>query len=185
VRRYQPRWLVIFLVNLLLLWLLGLANHTLGRFSLWGFDHVSLHLYGGGLFVTYAALRLDPTHGLAATLLTALAYDAVEPVPFGTSLFLFGIVHATLLYSRQRLPREGDLFGIVVVLFANLFLFLALSVLLVGAGPRPGEAWLRLFVDLLASQLVLLVITPWFFALQDATLALTRSTADTSRRFSS
>lgn len=185
MRRHQPRWLIVFLVNLLLLWLLGLANHALGRFSLWGFDHVSLHLYGGGLLVVYAALRLDRTHGLTATLLTALACDATEPVPFGTSLVLFGLVHATLLYGRQRLPREGEIFGIVVVLLANLFLFLALSVLLVGASPRPGETWPRLFVDLLASQLLLLVITPWFFALQDATLALTRSTVDTSRRFSS
>lgn len=185
MRRHQPRWLIVFAANLLLIWLLGLANHLLGRFSFLGFDHVSLHIYGGSLLVIYAALRLDRAQGFAATLLTGLAYDAIEPVPFGTSFVLFGLVHATLVYARPRLPREGAIFTTVVALLANLFLFLAFSVLLVGASPRPGEAWVRLFLDLLASQVMLLLITPWFFALQDQLLALTRSSVDTSRRFSS
>jgi putative effector of murein hydrolase LrgA (UPF0299 family) len=32
--------------------------------------------------------------------------------------------------------------------------------------PRPGEAWLRIFVDLIVSQIIILLITPWFLALQ-------------------
>lgn len=184
-RRYHPRWLIVVLANLLLIWLLGLANHSLGRFSFLWFEHISLHLYCGGLLVAYSALRLDRTQGLIAILLTGLACDALDPVPFGTSMILFGLVHATLLYSRQRLPREGDIFSTVVALFANLFLFLFYSVLLVGAGPRPGEAWVRLFLDLIASQLTLLLITPWFFALQDRALALTRWNAVPRNRFSS
>ena len=174
MRRSDPRWLIVLLANLLLIWLVGLAN-----------DHLAtraVHLYVGGLLVVYAALRLDPRHGLIATLLTGLAFDALEPVPFGTSMVLLGAVHATLLYGRRRFPREGAVFGIVVALFANLFLVIALSFLLIGAGPRPGDAWLRVFVDLLVSQLAILVVTPWFLALQDRAMQLAQIHPETGRR---
>ena len=174
MRRYDPRWFIVFLANLLLWWLAGLANHYLATFS--------VHLYFGGLFVVYAALRLDRKHGFICTVLTGLMVDAVEPVPFGTSVLLFGLIHATLLYGRQRFPRESSIFGIVVALFSNLFLFIALSFLLVGANPRPGEAWLHIFNDLLASQLVLVLITPWFLALQARAMELVQIHPETGRR---
>ena len=174
MRRYDPRWLIVLLANLLLCWLVGLANDWLAT--------TSVHLYLGGLFVVYAALRLDRKHGLIATGLTGLMVDAMQPVPFGTSMVLFGLVHATLLYGRQRFPRESSVFGIVVALFANLFLTVALSFLLVGANPRPGEAWLRIFVDLLASQLAILLITPWFLALQAQAMDLVQIHPETGRR---
>jgi hypothetical protein len=158
--RHDYRWLIVTLANLVLWWLVGLANHYLG-------GTFAIYLYIGGLFVAYGALRLDPKHGLVATILTALMMDAVEPVPFGTSLFLFTIVHVTVLYGRHRFPREGAVFAVVVALLANLFLVIALSFLLVGANPRPGNAWLRIFTDLLYSQAVIAFIAPWFIALQD------------------
>ncbi|SDS39482.1 hypothetical protein [Opitutus sp. GAS368] len=174
MRKYDPRWLIVVGANLLLWWLVGLANSHL--------TSSAVHLYVGGLFVVYSSLRLDRKHGLIAILLTGLMIDAVEPVPFGTSMLLLGLVHATLLYGRQRFPREGAVFGIVVALFANLFLVIALSFLLVGGNPRPGAAWLRVFVDLLASQLFLLLITPWFLALQDRAMALVAIHPETGRR---
>ncbi len=176
MRRYDPRWLIVFGANLLLWWLAGLANSYLSGSA--------VHLYVGGLFVVYSALRLDRKHGLIAIVLTGLMVDAAEPVPYGTSMLLLGLVHATLLYGRQRFPREGAVFGIVVALFANLFLVIALSFLLVGGNPRPGSAWLRVFVDLLASQFLLVVITPWFLALQDRAMELVAIHPETGRRVS-
>jgi rod shape-determining protein MreD len=176
MRRHDPRWLIVTGANLLLWWLVGLANNYLSTSA--------VHLYVGGLFVVYSALRLDRKHGLITIVLTGLLIDAVEPVPFGTSMLLLGLVHATLLYGRQRFPREGAIFGIVVALFANLFLVIVLSFLLVGANPRPGSAWLRIFVDLLASQLFLLLITPWFLALQDRAMELVAIHPETGRRVS-
>jgi rod shape-determining protein MreD len=173
MRRSDPRWLIVTLANLLLWWLTGLANHTIAG--------LAVHVYVGGLLVTYAALRLDPANGLTATLLTGLFVDALEPVPFGTSLFLFALIHVTVLYGRQRFPREGAVISLVVALFANLFLFIALSFLLVGASPRPGSAWLRIFADLLISQLALLAITPWFIALQDRAMELAEIHPETGR----
>lgn len=176
MRKYDPRWLIVFLANLLLWWLVGLLNDVLATSA--------VHIYAGGLFVVYSALRLDRKHGLIAVLLTGLLIDAAEPLPYGTSMLLLGLVHATLLYGRQRFPREGAVFGIVVALFANLFLVIALSFLLVGANPRPGSAWLRIFVDLVASQLFLLVITPWFLALQDRAMEFASIHPETGRRVS-
>ncbi len=173
MRRRDPRWLLVFAANLLLLWLVALANHQLAPYH--------LSLYAGGLLVTFAALRLDPRRGFIATVLTALAADALAPVPFGTSLLLFVLVQAVLLSGRQRFPREEPVFATVVALLANLFLFLSLSFILIGRQPHPGEAWLRLFADLLASQLLLAVVTPWFMALQVRAHELARIHPETGR----
>ena len=173
MRRYDPRWLIVTAANLLLWWLTGLINDRLATSA--------VHLYAGGLFIAYAALRLDRKHGLIATVLTGLLLDAAEPVPFGTSVLLFGLIHATVLYGRQQFPREGAVFGIVVALLANLFLYIALSFLLVGTNPRPAEAWLRIFADLFASQLFILLVAPWFLALQDRVMELVQIHPETGR----
>ena len=181
MRRYDPRWLIVTLANLLLCWLVGLANHYLAVFHVPLLGDWSVYLYLGGLMVTYGALRLDSAHGLTATILTAFMVDSLEPVPFGTSLFLFTLVHVTVLYGRQRFPREGAIFAIVVALLANLFLVIALSFLLVGANPRPGSAWLRIFVDLFFSQVAIVLVAPWFIALQDRAMEIAQIHPETGR----
>lgn len=183
--RYDYRWLVVFGCNLLLLWLVGLANHYLAHFSFLWFEHCTVSLYLGGLLVTYAALRLDSRHGWISTVLTGLAADALTALPFGTSVVLFSLVHATLLHGRQRFPREELVFALVVALLSNLFLFIAISFLLVGANPRPGAAWLRLLFDLLASQFALVLLTTWFMSLQNRIFVFLRQHPETGRRVAS
>lgn len=173
MRRSDPRWLIVTLANLLLWWLAGLLNDYAAG--------ISVHFYVGGLLVVYGALRLDARSGLTATVLTALAVDALEPVPFGTSLFLFSLVHAVVLQGRHRFPREGAIFALVVALLANLFLVIALSFLLVGANPRPSAAWLRIFADLIFSQGLILLAGPWFIALQDRAMELAAIHPETGR----
>lgn len=183
--RTDYRWLVVFGSNLLLLWLGGLANHYLSQFAFLWFEHCSVSLYLGGLLVTYAALRLDSRNGWISTLLTGLAYDSLSALPFGTSVVLFGLVHAVLLHGRQRFPREELVFTIVVALLANLFLFTAISFFLVGNNPRPANAWFRLFADLLVSQCVIALVTAWFLALQNSVFAFLRQHPETGRRVAS
>ena len=173
MRRSDPRWLIVTLANLLLWWLTGLLNHYLAGFA--------VHFYLGGLLLAYASLRLDPKQGLITMVLTSLLVDALDPMPFGTSLVLFSIVHLTVLYGRQRFPREGAIFGIVVALLANLFLFIALSFLLVGTNPRPADAWLRIFCDLFFSQVAIFLVAPWFLALQDRAMELAAIHPQTGR----
>lgn len=172
--RPDLRWLIVTLANLLLWWLVSLLNHYLA-------GSVAIYLYIGGLYVAYAALRLDAWHGLTATGLTALLCDALEPVPFGTSLFFFSLVHCVVLYGRHRFPREGAIFAVIVALLGNLFLVLALSFLLIGANPRPGVAWLRIFVDLICSQALIAIIAPWFIALQDRAMEFAEIHPETGR----
>ncbi len=183
--RTDYRWVIVFASNLLLLWLCGLANHYLAHFSFLGLEHCSVSLYLGGLLVTFAALRLDFRHGWVSTLLTGLAADSYSALPFGTSLVLFGLIHAVILNGRQRFPREELVFAIVVALLANLFLFMVLSFWLVGAHPRPALAWVKIFFDLLASQITVAALTCWFMSLQNAIFIFLRQHPETGRRVAS
>jgi rod shape-determining protein MreD len=174
MKSYDIRWLLVLLANLLLIWLAGLANHHLAPYA--------LSIYVCGLFVPYAALKLDYRHGFLATALSGLAFDALTPAPFGAHLVLLGFVHAVLLYGRRRFPRDEPIFATVVALLANLFLILALTTLVIGENPRPAGAWLRVFVDLIVSQLVIALVTPWFMGLNTALLARARLDPETGRR---
>jgi rod shape-determining protein MreD len=169
------RWLITFTTMLLLWCLVGQLNHYLAPYG--------AYVFTGGLLVTFGALRLSLRNGLMATMLIGLAIDAVEPVPLGTHLLLFAAIHVVIFRLRIRFPREETVFGVVVALLANLALFLGLSVVALANHPAAGAAWLRLFADLGWSQLFIVVIAPWFFALQQHTLELGRiDLAEENRR---
>lgn len=169
------RWLIIFATTLLLWSLVGQINHYLAP--------VGVFLSVGGLLVAFAALRLNLRNGLTATILIALAVDAVEPVPrigshllYGPHLLLFTSAHVLIFRLRTRFPREETVFGLVTALLANLGLFLGLSLIYVefAAHPAPGAAWVRLLVDLGWSQLFIIAVAPWFLSLQRRALELGR-----------
>jgi len=161
------RTLVIFLTLLLLWALVAQLNHAL--------TGLRVYLFVGGLFVVYAALMLPLRIGLAASLLGALLYDATTPVWFGTHLLLFAAAHAVLFHLRNRLPRDDTVARVIAALLANLAIFLLLSFTQIGVSPTPGAAWMRLFTDLVCSQIFLALIAPWFFALQTRALVLARA----------
>lgn len=181
MRRTDLRWLVVLAANLLLGWLVGAANHHLASAWFPFSDFFSVHLYLRGLFLTFAALRLDARNGFIAIILTGLFCDALEPVPFGTSATLLGLAYAALLQARHRFPRDEALFSTIVALLTNLGLFIVMSFVFVGASPRPGETWLRLFSDLVFSQLALVAITPWFLAFQTRVFELMAVHPETGR----
>ncbi|MDD2762672.1 MAG: hypothetical protein PHE83_01705 [Opitutaceae bacterium] len=160
------RWLIPFATMLLLWCLVVQLNHYLAPHG--------AYLFTGGLLVTFGALRLGLRNGLAASLLAGLALDAVEPVPFGTHLLLFAVMHLVIFRLRIRFPREETIFGVVVALLANLALFLGLSLVALGDHPAAGAAWMRIFADLGWSQLFIALVAPWFFALQERALGLGR-----------
>lgn len=166
-------WLIVFGTTFLLWLVVGQINHCLAP--------CGVFLSVGGLLVTFAALRLNLRHGLIATMLIALAVDAVEPVPQlgsrllqGPHVILFTTVHVLIFHLRSRFPRDEILFGIVTALLANLGLFFGLSFIYIelGGNPSPGTAWLRLFADLGWSQLFILAAARWFLALQQRALEL-------------
>lgn len=161
------RTLVIFLTLLLLWTLVAELNHVLAG--------VRIYLFAGGLFVTYAALMFPLRPGLAASLLGGLLCDATAPVAFGTHLLIFAAAHLVLFHLRARLPREDTVARVAAALLANLAIFLLFSFTQIGASPVPSTAWLRLFADLVGSQIFLALVAPWFFALQTRALVLARA----------
>ena len=164
------RTLVTFLTLLLLWALVAQVNHALSA--------LHVYLFVGALFVAYAALTLPLRDGLATSVLGGLLCDATAPVAFGTHLLLFAAAHAVIFHLRDRLPRDDTIARVVVVLLANLALFLLLSFTQIGHAPAPGAAWPRLIADLVCSQIFLALVAPWFFALQFRALVLARLERD-------
>ena len=73
--------------------------------------------------------------------------------------------------------------GVMIALLANLGLFLVLSFLRIDPALKADQAWMRIFADLLVSQVVLALIAPWFFAVQARLLEATGTNLrDFSRR---
>lgn len=158
------RVLAVVLTGLLLWMLYAQVNHYLAPW------HV--HLWAGGLAVVFAALRLEYREGLVAVLLIGAFHDSGSPVVFGLHSVLFALAHTVIYHLRARLPREESVVGVMVALLTNLGMFLVFSFAQIGDLPAPGAAWLRLFADLLISQLVLALLTPWFLALQERALEI-------------
>ncbi len=162
----EPRPIVVTAVCGLILWLLlAQVNHYL---AVW-----QVHLWVGGLFVAFATLRLGVREGFGIVVIAGAVHDATSPVPFGLHILLFAIAHAVIVRLRNRFPREETVIGVLVALLANLGLFLVFSFTRLGDSPSPGLTWLRLFTDLLISQIVLAAICPWFLALQARALEIT------------
>jgi rod shape-determining protein MreD len=161
----KRRVLILAAASLLLVLLLGQLNHYL---ALW-----QVHVWCGGLFVTFAALRLSHRLGATTAFIAGLVLDANAPVPFGTQAFLFLSAHAVIFTIRARAPREETLISVLIALVANLGLFLALSFVRIDSSIEPARAWFRVFADLLASQLVLALIGPWYFSVQARLLEAT------------
>jgi rod shape-determining protein MreD len=159
------------LASLLLLWVLVTQiNHSLSG--------VRVYLFAGGLFVAFAALTQPRRSGLTASMIAGLICDANCPVAFGTHMLLFAAAHLTIFHVRDRVPRDDNIAAIVVVLLTNLALFLVFSFSQIHDSPAPAAVWPRLIADLLCSQIFLVLITPWFFALQAGVLALARVPRD-------
>lgn len=137
-----------------------------------------------GLLVAYAALRLPPGAGFVSVFTMGLWMDAATPLPFGRQAFVFAFAFCLVYRLRDRLPRNETITGVVVALFVNLALFVALAVFSLDTLPDPTSAGLRLLADLLVSQLITALIGPWFLSLQNAALRLVGSApALTANRF--
>lgn len=158
---------LVLLGSLFLLWtIVAQLNDAL--------SNVRVYVFAGALFVAFAALTQPKRAGLAAVMLGGLICDANAPVIFGTHMLLFATAHLTLFHIRDRVPRHDNVSATVVVLLTNLGLFLVFSFTQIHDSPIPAAVWPRLIADLVCSQLFLVLVTPWFFALQAGALALAR-----------
>lgn len=159
------------IVGVLSGWLLhfiaGQINHYLAPSQ--------LHVWLGGLVVALPALRLSYRAGLGIVAITGLLFDATTPVPFGLHAALFAVAHLLVYRVRARFASEEVIVGVFVALLLNLALFIVFAFARLSVTPDLGTAGVRLFSDLIASQLVLTLLAPWFFALQVRSLEITRA----------
>ncbi len=161
------RAILILVASALLLGLVtGEVNHAL---SAW-----QLHVFAGGLAVTFAGLHFPRGAGLTVALLAGLLADATSPVAFGTQAMLYGAAFLFVNQIRDRVPTDLAWPRVLVALAANFGIFLALSLLRSRVFPSAGPAWWRLLCDLLCSQALIALIGPWFLELQGQALQLVR-----------
>lgn len=161
---------ILFLTQLLLWTIVGQINHAL--------TDVRVYVFVAALFIAHATLWHPWRTGLLTAMLGGLLCDATSPVAFGTHMVLFTAAHVATFHLRERLPREDPVGLIVIVLLVNFGLFVVFSLTQIGRSPVPGPMAIRLLVDLACSQVLLAVITPWFFALQTRALALAGATRE-------
>lgn len=161
------RIVVLFLSQLLLWALVGQLNHALSG--------VRVYVFVAALFIAHATLWLPWGTGLILAVLGGLLCDSGAPVYFGTHAALFAAAHVATFPLRDRLPREDPVGLIALVLLLNLALFLVFSLIQIRESPVPQRIWIRLLADLLCSQVLITLITSWFFALQARALVLARA----------
>lgn len=168
------RALVLSVTSLLLWAVVAELNNTLAS------RHV--YLWVGALYLVYGALVLPLRGGLAASFLAGLLCDATSGAGFGTHALLFACGHILLFNLRDRVPRDETAARVVIALLTNLTLFLVFGFLQVGRLPQPAAAWPRIIFDLICSQITIALIAPWFFAIQERSLALARPLTETYGR---
>jgi cell shape-determining protein MreD len=145
-----------------------------------------VYVFAGALFVTFAALTQPLRPGMFATCIGGLICDANAPVTFGVHLLLFAGAHTILYRIRDRVPQDDNIAITVVGLLTNLALFLVFSFGQIHSSPAPAAVWPRLLVDLLCSQVFIVLVIPWFFALQARSLEIAQVvSAVYERRFRS
>jgi cell shape-determining protein MreD len=140
------------------------ANHALSPL------HVGI--MAAGLCVPVAALSMPFGTGLAACGLAGALLDAWSPLPFGTQALALMAAQTVVHSLRHRLPREENMTRVSVALVVNLAVFGVLTAATLGRNPAPGSAWPRLGTDLVLSQAVVVLLGPWFAALQARALGI-------------
>src|SRR5690606_23477181 len=111
--------------------------------------------------------------GAATALLGGLLCDAHVPHElFGTYTVLLLLAFAVLFRLRERLPREDALSRTLIALFANLGLFVLFSLLQTLRLPAVPVPVSRGLVAWVCSQLLLVLVPSWVFALQTRALVL-------------
>lgn len=151
----DPRALLLFVANALLLYLMLLVNSAL---SAW-----SLYLVVLGPMIVLPALYLRHQSYFICTFVSGLWVDAAMPTPFGlfTAGFLFA--GAFVFMARIRFRAEHNYHPILLAHALNLF-YVGLLCCSAGLTEWSSPAfWLNVAVTSLLSHLALLVVAPWFF----------------------
>ena len=154
----DPRVIILFAANALLLFLCLLVNSSLAP--------LSLYLVLLGPMIVLPALYLNHRSFFLCTLITGLWVDAALPASFGLFTCGFLVMGTLIAMARIRFRAEHNYHPILLAHIAN---FTCIVLLTVSEGMQHLNSpafWLQLLITTLLSHAALLIIAPWFFNLQ-------------------
>lgn len=151
----DPRAILLFGANALLLYLTLLVNSALASWS--------VYLLILGPMLVFPALYLRHQSYFICTLCTGLWVDAALPSTFGLFTLGFLFVGAFVFQMRIRFRAEHNYHPIVLAHGLNFFCILLVSVAMGFSHSSSPGFWLQVVVTTLCSHLVLLAVAPWFF----------------------
>ena len=153
--------------------LLVLASHGLWAFliSIWNdfFAFGPMYFYLGGIFAMLPVIRLDFSRGFFCAVLSGCFLDASFSTPFGFHACGLAIAHVILHSTNERTAIRRRPTLILAALTTNFILFLSLHFWFYIQRPEGSEMLhARAIVDLLFSELLLVITLPWLIDLHDA-----------------
>ncbi|PXA05451.1 hypothetical protein DDZ13_00860 [Coraliomargarita sinensis] len=154
----DPRALIMFGANALLLYLTQLVNSGMAGWP--------VYLFLLGPMIVLPALYLRHQSYFICTLLTGLWVDASLSVPFGFFTILFLIAGAMIFSVRIRFRAEHNYHPILLAHGINFFLLVALTVATGREYFGVASFWIQVVTTSLSSHLALLIIAPWFYNLE-------------------
>lgn len=162
----DPRAILMFGANALLLYLTLLVNSALAGWS--------IYLLMLGPMLVFPALYLRHQSYFLCTLFTGLWVDAAMPSAFGLFTFGFLFAGAFVFQIRVRFRAEHNYHPIMLAHSLNFFCIVLVTVFMGGAYFSSIGFWLQVVATSLASHLALLVVAPWFFNFERMLFALCR-----------
>lgn len=154
----DPRVIILFAANALLLFLCLLVNSSLAS--------LSLYLVLLGPMLVLPALYLNHRSFFLCTLLTGLWIDAALPSAFGLFTCGFLAMGTLIAWTRIRFRAEHNYHPILLAHAAN---FTCIVLLTVCEGMQQISSpafWMNVLLTTLLSHAALLIIAPWFFNLE-------------------
>ncbi|MGJ8649201.1 MAG: hypothetical protein ACSHX4_02465 [Opitutaceae bacterium] len=154
----DPRIIIMFGANILLLYLTLLVNSTLSSWS--------LYLVLLGPMLVLPAIFLRHRSYVLCTLLTGLWVDATLPASFGLITLGFLAAGAFIFQIRFRFRAEHNYHPILLAHVCNFFTIALITVASGVENLLVSAFWIQVLLTSLISHLTLLIVAPWFFNLQ-------------------
>jgi hypothetical protein len=155
---FDPRSLLLFGTNALLLFIVLLVNSAL---STW-----ALYVLILGPMIVLPALYLRLRACFLCLILSGLWVDAALPSTFGLLTGTFLVCGTAIYMVRVRFRAEQNYHPVLLAHAGNLVCLLALTVFEGRAQFGAPSFWLQVVTTGLLSHLALFFIAPWFFNLQ-------------------
>jgi len=166
----DPRILIFFAANALLLFLNQLVNNALAGWS--------VYVVALGPMIVLPALRLRPFGAALCAALTGIWVDAALPSALGAVTVTMVLATLAAQRARFRWLARSPAHGIAIAQAANLALFAALFAGVDGRLLADGRFWLRCLQDAALSQIAVLAAGAWFLQFERSLLALFGASAE-------